>query len=160
MQEKIINRNKLMDVIIGAPMLFMFIGSIYLLIEGRHSGFYIGLLMAIVSPIVLANIIYKWIKNKPFVVLNEKGIYLQTIDRVIEWNNVSNIKLEEEDLTIKDAGGSGTSGIKTYLVVFEITERKTDGNYGFDRKLCTNFTNYSADDLLDECKKYWSYYKK
>lgn len=148
-----------MDLIIGLPMLFMLIGGIYLQLEGRHSQFYMGLLMTLIPSIVLAYILYRRVKNKPSVVLNDKGIYLQTADKFISWENIGDIKLEEEDLTIKEAGGSGTSGIKQYVVIFEITDRKVDGNYGFDRKMCANYTNYSADDLLDACREYWNYYK-
>lgn len=160
MKESKIFRNKTMDVIIGLPMLFMFIGSFYLLSEGRKDSFYLALLMLIAPTIVLSYLLVKTIRNKPLLTFNEQGIFFKKYDRLLLWENISYIKIEEEDLTIKDAPGSGTSGIKKYFTVFEITERKQDGNYGLERNLNVSETNYEAEDLLNLANKYYKEYKK
>lgn len=154
-----VGRNSAMDWIILLPMLFMSFGGFYLLIEGSDEQLGIGLLMGIICPIVAGVFLVKIIRNKPIIILSEKGIYLKSIGRTIAWSDVGNLRIEEEDITHKESPGAGLEGIKKYLIVFEITNRKEDGDYGFDRRECTNYTDHTANDLLQKARNYWREYR-
>ena len=148
-----------MDWIVLFPMLFMAVGGIYLLLEGSDDQFALALLMAIACPVVAGIFMIRIIRNKPVIVLSEQGIYLKSVARTIAWSNVGNLSIEEEDIMYKESPGAGLDAIKKHLIVFEITDRREDGEYGFDRRECTNYTNHTADDILEKARTYWQEYR-
>lgn len=149
-----VRKNKLMNTVIGAPILFMLIGGLILLVDGRSDQFYLALLLTVVPSGVLTVIIYQRIRDKPLLIFDTEGIFFAHLNRKINWINIAYLQLEEEDLTIKDAPGSGLNGIKHYFVVFEITERKEGEMYGFEQKLNISTTNLGPEKLLDIAFQY------
>jgi hypothetical protein len=152
MKPRYIKRNSTMDVVIGAPMLFMCIGSAYALIFERVRNpefwwFWLG-----ISSIVLIVITVLRVRNKHILVFSADGVYIRRYKRTIPWTLIRDITLEEEDLTHTHAPGSGLRGIKKYLV---IQEWANDGSRSYyERKVNTADTNCTSSELLEVAMEY------
>jgi len=157
MEEFKIERNRATDLVIFAPMLFMSVGGVYLLIEGRSSTFYIALLCVIFCPIACLYFIGVWINNKPVVKLSQEGVFLNSLKRTIKWESISYLKIIEGNEQEDEQGRSRPSR-KRHLVLFEITEIKPNGNFGFERKQSLLYTNADSE-VATVINSYFKHYK-
>jgi hypothetical protein len=155
MEKQVVWRNRSRDLFILVPMLFMCVGGIYLLIDGRNDQFYLGLTMAIVPGLVIGYLLYKLIANKPYIIFSADGIYLKTIHRTIPWKNIDSVYIEEYENDVSEK----RQPTKYYFVVFEITERNKESSAGYERKLNADYTNKSSDEIYSIANKFLKKYK-
>lgn len=152
MEPRYIKRSSTMDVVIGAPMLFMCVGSAYALIFERVRNPEFWWFWLIAGALVLIVIVANRLRNKHVIVFSQEGVYLRRYKRTIAWTLIRDITLEEEDLTHAHAPGSGLRGIKKYLVV---QEWANDGSRSYyERKVNTADTNCTSSELLEVAREY------
>lgn len=155
MKELVIGRNKAKDTLIFAPMLFITIGGIYLLSEGRSTNFYLALMCTLIGSLVCAYFIVAWIKNAPVIRLSDDGVYLEKLKRNIPWKSIAFMKVvEKSDEEHEDRNTTP----RKHLVVFEITETKPEGNFGVEHWQSILYADIEVD-FNRRVKEHLEYYK-
>lgn len=150
----VIGRNKAKDLVVFAPMLFLLIGGIYLLVEGRSGTFYLALAGALIPLVACSYFTVQWLGKTPIIRFSAEGIFTKSLGRTIAWEKIAYVKVTT-DGDITDSDGSRNRTQTKHLVIFEITEIKDGQNYGFERKQNIRDANIDEEALANVARQFF-----
>lgn len=159
METYYVRRNRGKEIILLLLMIIMISVGLYLWITQNTSNGYILYLALTSIPIpFIFMLTYKLIQNKPRLIFSEKGIYMQKLNRTIPWHNISHIDVLEKEFE-EESGDEIRIQRQYFFSIFEITEQKVDGEYGFTRELNVGETALDHKELKAIAMKYKQHYK-